>query len=533
MDERRSSRPAAALRAVFLGIFLLVALEEGTVRRAAARGGDRARAAVPRIRVRPSRRGPVAGNPERPGSGRIRPWVSTGPVEAVLSPANVASLELLWDVPTRGGVTAAPLVTDDFVYVSSWDTNLYALDPQTGERKWVFDADQFLVGAPTPVDGGDLVFGDWVSNVYRIDATTGALVWKVSIADPAVDSIWAPVSVAAGRVFVGIASHTDVPCTRGRTIALDLETGATLWERVNVPERICEDDTSVECDSDGDCVAGACVDAIGAGVTATPAPDATGDYVYVNSVGCFTFPSVGDSDAMMKLDAETGETKWLRRVDPPEQFGFCGDDPPKECSTDLMCGGGGGACTEKPNYHDFGFLNGPLLVDVPDGGGMRTLVVSGSKNGTLYAFDPDDGDIVWEHEIVPRPVSPGFAGWGVFNGTLGYDGHLLYAALHGPIPDPDPARENLQAYDPHDGSTVWTAEFPLGWAHVAVAAGIVVAGNNSDTAFACHEARTGKRLAQFALPTTTVSRAAIVGDRLYIGYGVTTNPGGVRAYRLP
>lgn len=500
---------------------------ENAVRRGAAH------AEASKVRIRPSRNRLIPRRPIRRASGPVRPWGVPNKPATTITTGNVASLELLWDVKTAGGVTSAPLVTDDFVYVASWDSALHALDPDTGEEKWRFDADGFLVANPTLVEGGDLVFGDWLSNVYRVNARTGELVWKVTTADPAVDSIWAPVSVAGGRVFVGVASHTDVPCTKGRTVALDLETGETLWERVNVPDKICDDDTETECASDADCGGGTCIEALGAGVTATPAPDAAGEYVYVNSVGCYTFPSVGDSDAMMKLDAETGETLWLHRVDPPEQFGYCSDAPPLECSTDGMCSPRGGICTEKPNYHDFGFLNGPLLVEVPGLNGPEMLVVSGSKNGTLYAFDSDDGDIVWKNEVVPTPVSPGFAGWGVFNGALGYDGRYVYAALHGPIPDPDPNRPNLQAYDPRDGSTVWTAEFPRSWAHAAVQNDIVIAGNNDETAFFCHDAQTGERLAEFPLPTTTVSKAAVVGDRLYIGYGLTTNPGGMRAYRLP
>lgn len=502
--------------------------------RTAVSGGTSARGATGGVVIRPSSRRGVAREPGASGTGRVRPWSpSRDTPGADLSPGNVASLEMLWDVPTTAGVTAGPIVTDDTVYAASWDSNLYALDPDTGDSKWVFDGDAFLVGSPTLLDDGDLVFGDWLSNVYRVDGTTGELVWQTTVGDTAVDSVWSSVSVAAGRVFVGIASHTDVPCTKGRTVALDVETGDVLWERMNVPDRICDTDTTRECASDDECDGGTCIEAIGAGVTAMPAPDAAGEFVYVNTVGCYTYPSVGDSDAMMKLDAETGETIWLNRVDEPEQFGFCTDDPPVECSTNLMCTGTGGACQEKGVYHDFGFLNGPLLIEVPGVTGPTTLVVSGSKNGTLYAFDPDDGEIVWTNEIAPKPVSPGFAAWGLFNGALGYDGDRIYAALHGLTPDPDPDRENLQAYDPRDGSTVWTAPFEQSWAHAGVGQGIVVSGSNAEAAFFCHDARTGRRLASFPLPATTVSRAAIVGDRLYIGYGITTNAGGVRAYALP
>lgn len=488
-----------------------------------------------RVQIRPPNRRPLAQDPSRPTGGRIHPFRNAA-TSGDISPRNVASLRVAWEHEVPSGVTSSPLLTEDTVYVAAWDSKLRALDRKTGELRWVTQTGGFLVGTPTMVEGGDLVFGDWLSNVYRVDSTTGEIVWQTLVGDVAVDSVWAPVSVAAGRVFVGIASHTDVPCTKGRTVALDLDSGEILWTRMNVPDRICDTNTNVECSSDGDCDGGTCIEAIGAGVTATPAPDAAGEYVYVNTVGCYTYPSVGDSDAMMKLDAATGETIWLHRVDEPEQFGYCTDDPPTGCSTDLMCtdSGSGGMCQEKANYHDFGFLNGPLLIDVPTiDGGTRMLVISGSKNGTLYAFDPDDGSFVWTNEIEPKPVAPGFAGWGLFNGAMDYDGKLLYAALYGHIPELDPDRENLQAFDPLTGRTVWTAPFAPSWAHASVAQGVVCAGSNEEAAFFCHDAKTGRQLATFELPVSTVSAAAIEGDELVIGYGITTNPGGVRSYRLP
>ena len=83
-----------------------------------------------------------------------------------------------------------------------------------------------------------------------------------------------------------------------------------------------------------------------------------------------------------------------------------------------------------------------------------------------------------------------------------------------------------------DGSTVWTAPLRKAWAHVGVGQGLVATGNNEEAAFFVHDTRSGARLATFELPTTTVSPAAIVGDRLYVGYGVSITAGGVRAYQL-
>jgi outer membrane protein assembly factor BamB len=457
------------------------------------------------------------------------------PAQRQITPENAAELELAWDFPANGGVTAGPVVTDEFLYVPSWDRNLYALDPRTGALKWSFRSEAGFQGNVTLIPGStDLVIGDGWSTVFRLDGRTGAVRWQTLVGDQTVDQIWSAVAVGGGRVFAGIASHSDNPCTNGRTAALDLETGEVLWERQNVPERVCRTDTAISCDDASDCPEnGECVQGRGAGVTASPAVSADGESVYVNAVGCYTFPSIGDSDSIMKLDAATGATEWLNRVVPPEQFGSCAQDQSIDCGTDAMCNGNG-PCEEKGAYHDFGFLNGPLLLDVEDERGRpRTVLVSGAKHGTLYAFDEADGDVVWKNEVLPIPVSPAFAGFGLFNGALAYENGRIYAALFEMIPRANPAPPHLQAFDVQDGSTLWTSEIGRAYAHVGVKNDVLFTGTNDVPDWYVYDATSGARLKTFQLPATTSSRAAVSGDTVYVGYGIISNVGGIRAYRLP
>ena len=454
----------------------------------------------------------------------------------LITPENVATLTQKWDHPS-GAVTSEPVFANGLLYVTSWDAKIYALDPETGDEVWSFDTGSAGFGieaTPKVLDDGDVIFGDWLTNLYRLDGATGTVVWERLLGDPAVDHIWSAVGIADGRVFVGIASHTDNPCTKGRTIAVDLDTGDFLWQVQNVPDKICDSDTAVACEDDSDCDGGTCVEAKGAGVTAEPRPDEDGEFVYVNAVGCYTFPSVGNSDSVMKLDAETGEIVWLTRVTPPEQFGFCADDGSIDCAPGTTCASGA-ACQTKGAYHDFGFLNGPLLIDTVDSRGRdRRLVISGSKDGALYAFDEDDGEIAWTNRLVPLPVTPGFAGFGLFNGALEYDGEKLYAALYQVIPDADPELERLIAFDPSDGSIVWGADIGVSWAHASEANGVVYAGARAGSSLYAHDAETGERLATLPLPLENVSKAVVVGDTLYVGYGVASpGEGGVIAFTLP
>lgn len=497
----------------------------------------------------------------------------SNPLETMLTPENASQLEVKWVFDLNevlggnaGGITSTPTVGNGLVYVTTWKGAVYALDPDDGSIVWTYQAIQGFIGiqsSATLTADGRLLVGDSRGILHCVDALTGDFLWKNNLGNPGVDHIWASPQVANGRVFMGIASHADSPCTLGRLVALDLDSGEVLWTLQTVPDRICRNDTGIACNDDGDCgEGGECIPGRGAGVTATVAVDPTGEVVYMNTVGCFTFPSIGDSDSIFKVDAATGDVIWKHRVQPPEQFGACENDGSIECRNDADCDGG--ACVEKAFYHDFGFLNGPLLIDVPDGKGeTRTLVVSASKDGTIYALSPDDGSFAWTNPVQPTRITPGFAGFGLFNGAIGYADHRIHAALNALIPtrvcDNDhskgcsddaacgdgiclPAPEHIAAFSPVDGSLLWSDEIGESWGSVGIANGVVFAGTNeevedamgnSTSFYYAYDAATGERLNTFEIPAASSSGASIVDGRVYFGYGIFGGVGGVVALGLP
>jgi len=475
-------------------------------------------------------------------------------LETTLTPDNVGGLRELWRFEGTT-VTATPAVGFGHVYASGWDQFLYALDPASGAVRWSYDTGAGGFGiqsTPALTADGRLVIGDSAGAVHCLDAHTGRRLWRnpVGVED---DHFWSSANIANGRVHIGIASHSDMPCTRGRLVALDLDTGELLWQVYTVPERVCRNDTSVACTTDADCGGAACVKGIGAGVTATVATDETGETVYMGTVGCYTSPSIGDSETMFRIDAATGEVIWKTRTNPPEQYGFCSGNSSIDCGSDAHCGTAG-PCTTKRFYHDFGFLNGPALVDADDGeGGTRRLVVAGGKEGTLYAFDPEDGSIVWRNVVLPTPVSPAFAGFGLFNAAIAYDAGRLHAALYALIPTPRPP-PHLQAYSVVDGSTLWTDEIGQSWGSVNVANGMVFVGSQTavkvcahDETVSCedasgcggaecltrsqwfiYDAASGRRLYHALLPSSVNGGPSVVDGKVYVPFG-----GGVVAYGLP
>jgi outer membrane protein assembly factor BamB len=495
-----------------------------------------------------------------PSHGYDHANLRNNPAEHVVSPENAAKLEVKWNLDLGSGVTSTPTVGFGLVFVTAWNGNLYAADQETGEVRWTYHAGGALglQSSATLTADGRVLVGDSSGIMHCLNALTGELYWTNAVGTPT-DHFWSSPQVANGRVIAGVASHTDTPCTKGRLFAFDLDTGRLLWIVQTVPDKVCRNDTAVECTDSADCGGADCVDGQGAGITATVALDPTGDTVYMNTVGCYTFPSIGDSDSMFRIEAATGRVVWKKRVQDPEQFNYCPMDGGRDCRTNEDCAQG--ECVKKGFYHDFGFLNGPLLVNADDGaGGRRDLVVSGSKDGTLYSFDPATGMIVWEEEVLPTPVSPGFAGFGLFNGAVGYANGVFYAALNEMFaPRPNPYPDRLRAFSEVDGATVWSQPIPTSWGSIGLANDVLFVGHrdtqmlcagddggpceeNSDCGrggtcvdkgpFLIYDARDGTKLREILMPAHVTSGPSIVDGVVYAGYGLGA-PGGVMALTPP
>ena len=459
--------------------------------------------------------------------------------ESAIRPGNAAQLALKWDFPMGFAVSATPTVTADTVYAGSWNGFVYALDRETGAELWSFDTGATVAdgslgvqSSVTVLPDGRVVVGDSEANVYALDGADGRLLWETSVGDSSVDHLWASPTVANGRVLVGVASHNDQPCTQGRMVALDVDTGAELWTTRTAPDRICEDDTTQGCTLDMDCPSGRCVgmcvgdtntpcqldadcgvdgpcgDAVGGGITATPATDISGETVYMASVGCFTSPRVGNSDRLFRLDAADGSVIWALPDFPTESFG------------------------EGP-FQDYGVLNGPILVNDP---GSAQLLSAG-KDGFLRSQDPDTGAELWTNDV--GAVNGAFAGFGLFNGAPAYADGQIFASLY-QFADAGPEINHAQSFAAGDGSFLWEGSIDIEptFGSVGYANGVVFVGSSDlflptgANAFYAFDAANGTLLQTFELETSTSSGPSIVDDELFIGYGGIAESGGVRAYEL-
>lgn len=122
---------------------------------------------------------------------------------------------VFWTYTTSGdmgGFHGRPLLTDRLAIVNDGDYHaLIAIDLQTGREIWrtVKDESGFIDAQSTPVLAGDTVFAASAdTQIYAVDARTGALLWRVRGDGSALGSIDAcpevliPLEYAGGRPFL-------------------------------------------------------------------------------------------------------------------------------------------------------------------------------------------------------------------------------------------------------------------------------------------------------------------------------------------
>ncbi len=95
-----------------------------------------------------------------------------------------------WKVQTRQWVISSPAVVtgpNGLVCFGGWDGKLYAVDIETGERRWTFPTVGGIVSSPA-VDGGLVIFGSYDNHVYAADVTKGLEVWRFRTANSVASS---------------------------------------------------------------------------------------------------------------------------------------------------------------------------------------------------------------------------------------------------------------------------------------------------------------------------------------------------------
>jgi outer membrane protein assembly factor BamB len=119
------------------------------------------------------------------------------------------------------------------VYAGAQDGAVHAVEAGTGRPRWSFKAGGAIRTRPAPA-GGALYFQADDGQLYKLDAASGRLAWRVRVQEGPVerlpfdnpksryDRFGSDVLVAGDRLFLG--TH------EGKLVALDAATGARAWE---------------------------------------------------------------------------------------------------------------------------------------------------------------------------------------------------------------------------------------------------------------------------------------------------------------
>ena len=154
-----------------------------------------------------------------------------------INAGNVKKLKLAWSSATGSteGHQSPPIVNNGYMYVTTPNAQVIALNAATGQEIWRFKhelpADLLMLHN---TNRGVALYGDKVyvatvdSNLFALDATTGKVVWKATVGDvKALSYITLAPLAAKGKIMVGSSGgETGI---RGFVAAFDANTGKEAW----------------------------------------------------------------------------------------------------------------------------------------------------------------------------------------------------------------------------------------------------------------------------------------------------------------
>ncbi len=323
------------------------------------------------------------------------------PKAAGLTIDQVPRLKLKWAFGYPTGVSAfgQPTMVSGRVFVGTDIGYIYSLDAKTGCIYWSFQTKGSVRNAISvgPVKGQGSAkyaayFGDAHASVYALNAQNGEPLWTHQADDHFTARITGAPTLYDGRLYVPVSSSEEFAgstldyqcCTfRGSVLALDANTGRRIWKTFVIPE----EPKPTKRNSKGVQLWAPA----GASVWNSPTVDVRRHAIYFGTGDSETEPAAKTSDSVMALDMNTGKVLWVYQAQ----------------ENDAWLGGCSGAaktenCPENMGP-DWDIGNSPILRTLPGG---RRVVVAGTKDGNVFALDPDkNGAQIWRISVADKPRS--------------------------------------------------------------------------------------------------------------------------------
>ena len=414
------------------------------------------------------------------------------PCETALSPATVGELEEAWFFNAKDTVTATPAVVDGTVYVGDWSGNFYALDLDTGEPRWTFEArvhprvyaGQIVSSAAVAeVAGERTVYFGAGNTLYALRAADGELRWQHRVGAPGDDDdpreIESSPVVVGDMVIFGSDVHNADDGTPAGVFALDAATGEERWATVTAPtdEPNGANGEAADAATRDDPTGAGCADVWG-----SPSVDLERRLVFVGTGNCTATDRWGsNSEAIIALDLDTGEKRW-------------------------------GYQPHEPNRDDLDFAGAPNLFEING----RAVVGLGNKDAVYYAVDRQTGEPVWDTRVaepgIPEPDG-NFSTGGFIGPTALADGIIVGGTAVGGAP-------YLHAIDADTGDIVWQQDVAAPTYAAATEANGVVFIGGTDFMFRALDLRRGDVLWEREMSGAVSGGAVVVGDDVIAVAGI-------------
>ena len=297
---------------------------------------------------------------------------------------NVNRLGLAWyfDMYTRRGVEATPLMVDGTLYVSGSWSMVYALDAKTGKLRWFYNPEvdrAFLakgccdaVNRGVAYADGKVYVGTYDGRLVALDADDGSVLWDVQTTDREQSyTITGAPRIAGENVVIGNGgAELGV---RGYVTAYDLDTGKQAWRFFTVPGNPADGFESPLMEKIAETWTGEWWEWGGGGtVWDAMVYDPALDLLYIG-VGngspwnhSLRSPEGGDNlflTSIVALKAETGEYVWHYQTTPGETWDYT--------ATQHM-----------------------ILADLEIDGKQRKVLMQAPKNGFFYVLDRVTGELL-------------------------------------------------------------------------------------------------------------------------------------------
>ncbi|HSK50885.1 MAG TPA: PQQ-binding-like beta-propeller repeat protein [Solirubrobacterales bacterium] len=454
---------------------------------------------------------------------------TTGPIDS----STVSELEEAWSVPinaqsTFGSYASTPIVSKGVVYSQDLESNVQAIDLESGEVLWTkkYESPSHGPNGVVVQDGG--VYGATGTGAFGLDQKTGKELWSVELTRNSTEGVDMAPGYHEGLVYVSTVPVTPAEFYAGGGVgilhALDAKTGKKVWSFDTVPKGLWG---NPEVNSGG-------------GLWYPPAFDEEGSMYFGTGnpgpiPGTPEFP-YGSSrpgrnlytDSLIKMDAKTGKMDWYYQQTPHD-------------------------------INDWDFQNPPILAEV---GGTEAVIGAG-KSGFVVALDRDSGKVLWKKAVgkhngtddigletmngkmpkKPVVLFPGALG-GVIS-PMATDGSLVFVPVINHsltiLPSQEktensPLTGELVALEIDTGKVRWKHNFssaPFGSTSVV---NDLVFATTYEGKVVAFDTSGGRELWETSLPAGTNAGVTVSGDTLITAAGVPVAQGQlpeIVAYRLP